>query len=302
MPKDFTELVDIAMREPGRAAMRSVVEKEILHYDIFAALDSAGLLKDLVFQGGTSLRLCRGSNRFSEDLDFAGGIDFTAQKFAGIKSCIEKHIGDRYGLPVLVKEPKDMAAAPDHENVRVDKWQVSVQTSPQRRDIPQQKIKIEIANVPAHTRELVPLRQNYDFLSGYGQVLVNAERVDEIVADKVLAFAASQKNIRYRDIWDLAWLSQHGGKLDPAMVDLKVDNYGVEDYPNLLDEAIERLPELVEGQGFLTQMTRFIDAQTISRTLALPGFRDYLKSTVRGVLQEMAEHLHGRRKTHTFRM
>ncbi|CDG92427.1 hypothetical protein XBP1_330002 [Xenorhabdus bovienii str. puntauvense] len=28
------------------------------------------------FQGGTSLSLCYGGNRFSEDLDFAGGKDF----------------------------------------------------------------------------------------------------------------------------------------------------------------------------------------------------------------------------------
>ena len=53
--------------------MRPVIEKEILHYDILFCLDQAGLLKDLVFQGGTCLRLCYGANRFSEDLDFAGG-------------------------------------------------------------------------------------------------------------------------------------------------------------------------------------------------------------------------------------
>lgn len=71
--KDFSALVDLAMAHPGLSATRPVVEKELLHYEIFQALDAEGLLKDLVFQGGTSLRLCRGSDRFSEDLDFAGG-------------------------------------------------------------------------------------------------------------------------------------------------------------------------------------------------------------------------------------
>jgi len=82
-PQDFNGLVELAMKRPGLAAMRPVVEKEILHYDIFQALDTAGLLRGLVFQGGTSLRLCRGSQRFSEDLDFAGGKDFTASKRPG---------------------------------------------------------------------------------------------------------------------------------------------------------------------------------------------------------------------------
>ena len=59
--QDFNQLVALAMKMPGLTAMRPVVEKEILRYDIFQALDAAGLLKGMVFQGGTSLRLCRGS-------------------------------------------------------------------------------------------------------------------------------------------------------------------------------------------------------------------------------------------------
>lgn len=68
--QDFNQLVDLAMQNSALALMRPVVEKELLHYEIFAALDGARQLKRLVFQGGTSLRLCRGSDRFSEDLDF----------------------------------------------------------------------------------------------------------------------------------------------------------------------------------------------------------------------------------------
>ncbi len=291
MPEDFKELVDVAMQQPGRTAMRPVVEKEILHYDIFYALDSAGLLKDLVFHGGTSLRLCRGSNRFSEDLDFAGGRDFSSQKMEAIKACIEKHIGQRYGLVVEVKEPKDMAASPDYDNVRVDKWQVSVETSPAQRDMPRQRIKLEIANIPAHTSELLPLRQNYDFLLGYGLVLVNAETLDEILADKVIAFPASVNHIRYRDIWDIAWLQQQGAKLDPELVERKIEDYHIEDYAELIKTAIEKLPGFVDSKPFIDQMTRFIDADTIARTLREPKFAQYLKTSVGQILKSMAAHL-----------
>lgn len=304
MPENFNDLVDLAMQQPGRTAMRPVVEKEILHYDIFYSLDRAGLLNDLVFQGGTSLRLCRGSNRFSEDLDFAGGRDFTSQKMQAIKACIEKHLGGRYGLLVEVKEPKEMAALPDYENVRVDKWQVSVETSPERRDLPRQRIKLEIANVPAYTRELVPLRQNYDFLLGYGQLLVNAESIDEVLADKVVAFPASVKNIRYRDIWDIAWLVQQGAALESSLVERKVADYHIDGYVGLLDDAIARLPGLVDGKPFVEQMIRFIDADTIARTLGDSRFSVYLKSTVSQVLGAMAAHLHGEQGAlaHGFRM
>jgi len=67
---DFNTMVDLAMTAPGRGHMRPVIEKELLHYDILFCLDKEGLLDQLTFQGGTSLRLCHGSPRFSEDLDF----------------------------------------------------------------------------------------------------------------------------------------------------------------------------------------------------------------------------------------
>src|SRR3982074_1703710 len=152
--QDFNELVELAMKRPGLAVMRPVVEKEILHYDIFHALDIAGLLKGLVFQGGTSLRLCWGSQRFSEDLDFAGGRAFTAEKMTRIKECIEVHIGHRYGLTVEVIEKLHR----ETDTVKVDKWQVNVETARGVRSMPKQKIKIEIANIPAYTGELVPIR------------------------------------------------------------------------------------------------------------------------------------------------
>lgn len=286
--QDFNELVALAMAQPGRAAMRPVVEKEILHYDIFHALDKAGLLRNLVFQGGTSLRLCRGSSRFSEDLYFAGGKDFTSSRMQPIKSCIETHIGARYGF-----------------KVDVDKWQVSVETVPERRDFPRQRIKIEIANIPAYTRELVPLRSNYDFLLGYNSVLVNAESLDEIMADKLIAFPASTKIVRYRDIWDLAWLTQQGAKLNAALVELKIADYRIEDYPGLLQSALDRLPGIVSSKPFKDEMLRFIDSDTIAKTIDDPQFLAYLVKTVGGLFAATASHLknpHSEGEEPAFRM
>ena len=40
--KDFNRYVDMAMAGRGLDAMRPVVEKELLHYELFNALDSEG--------------------------------------------------------------------------------------------------------------------------------------------------------------------------------------------------------------------------------------------------------------------
>ncbi len=117
--EDFNILVELAMREKSYAHMRPVIEKELLHYDLLFALDKQGLLDKLVFQGGTSLRLCYGSPRFSEDLDFAGGYDFTTAKLMDMKECIEAYISSRYGLEVSVKEPAEMSIETKSQEINV---------------------------------------------------------------------------------------------------------------------------------------------------------------------------------------
>ncbi len=54
--EDFAHYVDMAMQADGLGFLCPVVEKELLHYEIFSALDQEGLLNNLIFQGGISLR------------------------------------------------------------------------------------------------------------------------------------------------------------------------------------------------------------------------------------------------------
>lgn len=275
---NFNDLIDYIIENSDLSDQRSAVEKEILHYDILDTLDAAGLLKELVFQGGTSLRLCRGSNRFSEDLDFAGGSDFTSAKLEKMKECIEHSLSERYGLHTYVKQPSELSKEPDFENIKVSKWQISIETSPGTKCAPRQKIKIEIANVPAHTEEVLPLRDNYPvYGAGRMPVLIRVETINEILADKVVAYPMSTKKIRHRDIWDIAWLLQQGASLDPSLVKRKLGDYKVSDiYAPLLEKAIENLPIVVNSKEFLEQMKRFIKPSVVKATIEKAGFTDYL--------------------------
>ena len=44
---DFDRITAMAMRDGGRAHMRPVIQKELLHYDILYCLNAAGLLEQL---------------------------------------------------------------------------------------------------------------------------------------------------------------------------------------------------------------------------------------------------------------
>lgn len=282
---EFDALVVRALALPGRAHMRPVIEKELLHYDILFALEQAGLLDSLTFQGGTLLRLCHGAPRFSEDLDFVGGRQFASSDMAAIKSCVEQYVGARYALEVSVREPHELREEPEYADIRVDKWQVSVITSPDRPDLPRQRIKIEIANVSAYTREPRALVQNYDFLpDGYGDVLVLAETLSEVMADKLVSLINCERYVRYRDIWDLRWLVQQGATVDAALLNHKLVDYQVSNYPQKVQQMIERLSDIIYGKEFFDTLSRFIPMEVQERTLRQQKFLNFLVVETRELL------------------
>lgn len=282
----FANMIDLAIR-PGSESLRPVIEKEILHYDILFALDREGFLNGLTFQGGTSLRLCHGSSRFSEDLDFVGGFDFTAATLSDIRQCVMDQIGSRYGLEVHVKTPKQMREERTYWGLQTDRWQIAVTTNPGRSDLPKQKIKLEVANVPAHTRSLRGLERNYDFLpSSYQDLLIPTETLDEILADKIVSLSCCKHYIRHRDIWDLQWLKQKNAKLDPDLVQRKVEDYQSADFENSLSEMCNRVVDIATSPEFHAEMVRFIDPDARTRTLDRPEFAQFLGQNVSGILSD----------------
>lgn len=290
----FDALVEQAMAAGEYAHMRPVIEKELLHYDILHSLDRHRLLDRLVFQGGTCLRLIHGAPRFSEDLDFVGGAGFAADDLQSLRECIEHDIGRRYGLEVIVKPPKAIKADADERDIRVDKWQISVITAPDRPDIPQQRIKVEVAAIPAWTRETHALRRNYDFLpDGYEDILVPTESLDEIMADKLISLVNCRRFVRHRDIWDLRWLMQQGAEPDRNLIKHKIEDYSVERWPEWAAEMRQRLTEIIHGKDFRNTLTRFIPVDVQARTLEREGFLEHLTRSTDQLLQRTLQLIEG---------
>ncbi|MGL4860069.1 MAG: nucleotidyl transferase AbiEii/AbiGii toxin family protein [Enterobacteriaceae bacterium] len=287
-PEDFGQLVAKAMQNAELSAIRPVIEKELLHYDILYCLDQARLLDNLVFQGGTSLRLCYGANRFSEDLDFAGGVNFSSAQLETIKTHLEEYIGQRYSIEVTVKKPATLKTEKHYSELKINKWQIAITTSPERRDIAKQRIKIEVANIPAYTQRALPLKNNYDFLpDGYEDVLIYTETVNEIMADKLVSLPATQKYIRHRDIWDLAWLQQQGAELDAELVKKKVADYQLTTFQQLLEYRIESIHDIVNSKEFYDEMKRFLPTNVYERTLGQQKFKSYLIDTLTDLLKKL---------------
>ncbi|MFG6573520.1 nucleotidyl transferase AbiEii/AbiGii toxin family protein [Sulfitobacter sp. 1A13353] len=290
--QNFAKLVDLAIT-PGAEGLRPVIEKEILHYDILFALDRENLLGDLTFQGGTCLRLCYESPRFSEDLDFVGGFDFSQERLMKIRECVMDHIGARYGLEVDVKNPKQMSEEKTYWGLKTDRWQVSVTTNAGRADLPRQKIKLEVANVPARTNTLRALNRNYSFLpASYQDLLVPSETKHEIMADKVVSLSACRHYIRYRDIWDLQFLKRSKAVMDPSLIADKIRDYQSEDFETSLAEMRDEVRTIATSETFRREMIRFIEPDARARTLDKPGFFEFLGDSVSEILADAYQALY----------
>lgn len=286
--ENFNQLVDHICLEQNLGALRPVIEKELLHYDILFILAQKGCLKNLTFRGGTALRLCYNLQRFSEDLDFVGGPDFSAKDLHELQGIIEDYIGQRYQLSVELKEPKEKDSA-SVQKVRVMKWQLSIVTRPESRDLPKQRVKIEVANIPAYTRKLMPITVNHDFLpEGYTNTFVYVESLEEILADKVVACAA-RNDLKARDVWDLQWLLKKRLNFNIELVHNKITDYAIQDFSELLRTRIAQLQPFVYSDVFLGEMGRFLDDKTVAATLAKEGFLEYVIEQLTVFLNEVVE-------------
>ena len=154
----------------GMGNLLPVVEKELLHYRILDAMMREGFFSSLVFQGGTSLRLCHGSPRYSEDLDFAGGTSFDMDTLKGLGSCISDSLsGMGDDVTVRVKEPR-----PDADGL-TRRWRIAIRTAGQRKDLPSQTIKLEVASIPAYEPQHRPALVNYPMFPALsGQIILDA--------------------------------------------------------------------------------------------------------------------------------
>ena len=284
MKRDLAYVVELAMQDnPHLDGLRLVVEKEILHYDILHGLQKGGYLDRLVFIGGTALRLCHGARRFSEDLDFDGGAGFTTAQMPGLESYLQSYLSNRYGK-ATVSPPKRLIEDGDQA---VATWRISIVTSPERRDVPRQRIHLDIAGNPGHSARPMPLKRNYQVLpDGCGDMVIRTRTKDGILADKLVAFPATldRRNPRWRDLWDMHWLARTGAVVDAGLVQERVQVQQVTDYADRLAEATRRIPELIGADGFVRQLSRFLDKRTAAATVFRSEWRECAASELQDLL------------------
>lgn len=286
----FDQLVTEALQQHTTEPMlRPVIEKELLHHDIIREMSRAGLLKDLTFMGGTCLRACYGAQRLSEDLDFTGGTDFVKKDLEALALTITTRLRTKYDLEVTVTEPTR-----DVGNTKT--WKIKIETSPARKDLPSQRINIDICTIPSYQKKPMVLLNHYGIEMGTNGLIIQCESRDEILLDKVVAFALRPNRIKNRDLWDIAWLQQQGAKLPLELSSKKIADHNQE--PHVFIEKLQaRIHELSNNgdieMAFNNEMSRFLPLDIVNNTLKQNGFWTYIITQISDVSKQVIEFLTG---------
>lgn len=289
MAPDFTSLSDTAQQiAQERQASLPAVIKELLHYEILLALMESGSASGLVFQGGTALRLCYGGIGYSEDLDFAGGLAFEPSVMAPFVERVKGNLTERYGLNmavgILLPDPTD--------KVPLGRWKATVRLPQLARSVKQSYfIHIEVAQVPAYSSELMPLRTLSNSVpSAYRSVLLRTESKEEILADKIVALGA-RSYVKQRDLWDLHMLAQEGVSLNSNWVQQKMRDYGLDVGTFLvsLQSRFTYLSDQAAESAFQKEMLRFLEGPNRSLIEDPLVVRQILATTARVAERALGE-------------
>lgn len=237
----------------------TVVEKEVMHHDILREMNNAGYLQNLTFIGGTCLRLCYGSDRLSEDLDFSGSFKFNKKDLADLPKILKTAFLKKYNFKVDVSEPVK-------ETGDTNTWKIKIITKQEQKHLPMQRINLDIVLLPSYNKQPVMIKNYYGIDNGTSGLILFAQTLEEIFVDKIIALAFRLNRVKNRDLWDIFWIYRKNITLDKDLLNKKLSDRKIK-YKNFITKYNDRLKEIEPGQkNFIDEMKRFLAPSSFDET------------------------------------
>lgn len=198
--------------------MRDLIKQEQFELEVLDRLNSGKFLNDLVFSGGTMLRLCFGLTRFSVDLDFFWVVK--KLDYPQLHKNLREYLGRFYNI-------KD-----DAEKFYTLLFEIKSPDYPRN-------LKIEIRKEP----KKIELEQAIAYSKHSNrQVILKIVSLPDMMKSKTEAFL-QRKEIR--DVFDLEFLVKKGVVLDEPVKNLKailkeIESLSKNDYAVKLASLIEK--------------------------------------------------------------
>ena len=112
--------------------------------------------------------------------------------------------------------------------------------------------------LPSHERKVSMLKNPYGIDMGTEGILLYTESLQEILCDKIIAFARRPNRVKNRDLWDIHWLNQKNVLLNKELLLQKLNDRKI-DETAFWQLYKTRLEKIKDGQkDFLFEMRRFL--------------------------------------------
>lgn len=222
---NFNQILQFASDYSIRSHNKRAILREYLQSKIVFLIFDQKISKNIFFIGGTSMRLLRNLNRFSEDLDFEY-FDVSFEEIQTLMDNIKTTLSQENIVTELYENSTENRF---YFELRFPKllFELDITTDDNEKLV----IKFDFENYwKGINRELV-LMNKYGFLSN-----VNTLTIDDLLVQKLFAYL-NRKQTMARDIYDIVWLLSLNAKLDHVfMKKNKIDT-------NLVEHALKKFKD-----------------------------------------------------------
>lgn len=214
-----------------QTSKRAIV-REYLQSKIVSWIYNQKSSNQLVFVGGTSLRLLRGIDRFSEDLDFDNlGLSVTEMDVL-INEVLRRFEAENIAVELVTTHRGEK----NYYDFRFPSMLYELQIS--TNDKEKLKIKLDYASMWRGQNKETMLFNRYGQIA---QVITNP--IDQLIVQKLAAYV-QRAQTQPRDIYDVVWLYAQGAKIDMEFASV-----------NHLGDILSKAQEKFSSEG-VTQMMK----------------------------------------------
>jgi len=219
---NFDEVVRLARDYGLPPEKKRAILREYLQTKILSLVYQESISKNLFFVGGTALRILRGLDRFSEDLDFDSVKTTPSQIQKLIKTVMRRFNQENIAAELYQNTTKKKY----YYELRFPHLLTQLKLSSNTGE--KLMIKLDIESLwQGQKRETL-------FVNRYGLLAtIVTNSLDQILVEKLAAYLG-RKETQARDLYDLIWLLTHGAKVDSVFTQKNHLS------TNLLGKALEK--------------------------------------------------------------
>lgn len=203
----FNQIKQFAKEYGLPAVKKKAIIREYLQVKILDLIYQNPISLNIYFVGGTSLRLLRNLDRFSEDLDFDCS-NIQSFDVKNLMDSVYEFLLKEYFLKEHIFLYYNKTKKRQYFELRFKKILYDLNISKNKDE--KLVIKFDFENYWKEEKKETILLRRYGYLANIITIPIN-----QILVQKLLAFV-NRKEILLRDIYDIVWLYAQGAKIDKS--------------------------------------------------------------------------------------